>query len=106
MFVSVRMQFHNHVDTQQVKRFERAMRCIYDIKSGMLQVRENEISLRRCSGSSAHLRSLEGTLVTRDLITTTVNLNCKLDYLSSQKKIKICQRHVSLKASFIFPMTE
>jgi len=84
MFVSVRMQFHNHVDTQQVKRFERAMRCIYDIKSGMLQVRENEISLRRCSGSSAHLRSLEGTQVTRDLITTAVNLNCKLDYLSSQ----------------------
>jgi len=28
MFVSVRMQFHNHVDTQSVKRFERAM-CIY-----------------------------------------------------------------------------
>ena len=26
MFVSVRMQFHNHVDTQLVKRFDRAMR--------------------------------------------------------------------------------
>jgi len=24
--VSVRMQFHNHVDTQPVKRFDRAMR--------------------------------------------------------------------------------
>jgi len=34
------------VDTQPVKRFDRAMRCIYDIKFGMLQVRKNEISLR------------------------------------------------------------
>ena len=57
IFVLVRMQFHNHVDTQPVKRFERAMRCIYDIKFGMLQVRKNEISLRECSGCSAHLRS-------------------------------------------------
>jgi len=44
----------------------------------MLQVRKNEISLRKCSGSSAHLRTLEETLVTRDLITTTMNLNRKL----------------------------
>jgi len=42
------------------------MRCIYDIKFGMLQVRKNEISLRKCSGSSAHLRILEETLVTRE----------------------------------------
>jgi len=42
------------------------MRYIYDIKFGMLQVRKNEISLRKCSGSSAHLRILEGTLVTRE----------------------------------------
>ena len=66
MFVSVRMQFHNHEDTQPVKSFERTMRCIYDIKFGMLQVRKNEISLRECSGSSAHLRTLKGTLVTRE----------------------------------------
>jgi len=32
----------------------------------MLQVRKNEISLRKCSGGSAQLRSLEGTLVTRE----------------------------------------
>jgi len=32
------MQFDNHVDTQPVKRFDRAMRCIYDIKCGMLQL--------------------------------------------------------------------
>ena len=29
----------------------------------MLQVRENEISLHKWSGDSAHLRTLEGTLV-------------------------------------------
>jgi len=39
--------------------------CIYDIKFGMLQVRKNEILLRKCSGSSAHLRTLEETVVTR-----------------------------------------
>jgi len=33
----------------------------------MLQVRKNEISLRKCSGSSAHLRTLEDTLTTREL---------------------------------------
>ena len=41
------------------------MQCIYDIKFGMLQVHKNEISLRECSGSSAHLRTIEGTLVTK-----------------------------------------
>jgi len=43
MFVSVRMQCHNHVDTQTVKRVERAMQYIYDIKFGTLQVRKNEV---------------------------------------------------------------
>jgi len=66
MFVSVRMQFHNHVDTQPVKRFERAMQCIYDIEFGMLQVRNNDISLRECSGSFEQLRTSEGALVTRE----------------------------------------
>jgi len=32
----------------------------------MLQVRKNEISLRKCSGGSAQLCTLEGTLVTRE----------------------------------------
>ena len=32
----------------------------------MLQVRKNVISLRKCSGGSAHLRTLEGTQVTRE----------------------------------------
>jgi len=66
MFALVRMQFHNHVDTQPVKRFDRAMRQICDIKFGMLQVRKNEISLRKLSAGSAHLRTSEGTLITRE----------------------------------------
>jgi len=53
-------------DTQPVKRFDRAVRYICDIKFGMLQVRKNEISLRKCFGSSAHLRTLEGTLITTE----------------------------------------
>jgi len=62
----------------------RYMQCIYDIKFGMLQVRKNEIALRKCSGSSAQLRTLEehwspGRL--RDVTITTVNLNRKLGSL-------------------------
>jgi len=39
------------------------------------------------------------------MITTTMNLNSKLGYryLSFQKKFKIFQRHMSLKAFFHFP---
>jgi len=33
------------------------------MKFGMLQARENEISLRKWSGGIAQLRSLEGTLL-------------------------------------------
>jgi len=44
MFVLASMQVRNHADAQSVKRFKRekgyAM-YIYDIKFGMLQVREN-----------------------------------------------------------------
>jgi len=39
------------------------MRGIYNIKYGILQMPKNEISLRKCCGSYAHLRILEGTLV-------------------------------------------
>jgi len=42
------------------------MRCIYDIKFGMLQVRKSKISLRKYSGGSAHLRTLQETLVTKE----------------------------------------
>jgi len=46
MFVSMRMQLCNHVQSKPVKRFQqlKAMRYTYDITFGMLQVRENEIS--------------------------------------------------------------
>jgi len=67
MLVLVRMPFHNYVDAQPAKPFERAMRCIYDIKSGTLQVRKNEILLHKYSGSSAHLRTLEETLAIREI---------------------------------------
>jgi len=38
------------------------MQYIYDIKSGLLPVRENEISLHKWSVGTAHLRTVEGTL--------------------------------------------
>jgi len=39
------------------------MRFKEDLKFGMLQVRENEISLRKWSDGTAHLRTVEGTLI-------------------------------------------
>ena len=36
---------------------------IYRIKFRMLEVRKNEIALRKMSGGAAHLRTLEGTLI-------------------------------------------
>jgi len=36
---------------------------IYRIKCRMFEVRENEIALRKLSGGTAQLRTLEGTLV-------------------------------------------
>jgi len=57
------------MQTQPVKR-KRAMRYIYiymyvyDIKFGMLQVRENDISLRKWSGGAVQLRTLRETLLT------------------------------------------
>ena len=101
------------VGTQPVKRFDTAMRYVYDIKFGMLQVRKNEISLRECSGSSAHLRTLEETLVIRKSArfdnndsepTSQVSKEMpKLGSFSSQKKIKIFQRHILSKAFCHFP---
>ena len=38
------------------------MQHIYDMKSGTLQVHTNDISLRKCSGGSAQLRIVDGTL--------------------------------------------
>ena len=39
------------------------MRYIYDIIFGMLQVRKNEISLRKWSGATAQQRTLVGSLM-------------------------------------------
>jgi len=61
MFVLVSMQLRNHVDAQPVKRCKRwkgEMLYLYDIKCGMLQVRKNEISLRKWSGGIAQLHNL------------------------------------------------
>jgi len=69
MFVLVRMQLRNHVDTQPVPFPALHVLCdiyiyiyiyICDIKFGMLQVRSNEISLRKWCGGAAQLRSLRG----------------------------------------------
>jgi len=85
MFVLVRMQFHNHVDTQPVKRFERAMRYIYTISNWecckCARTRFHSanalVVLRICAPSREHWSP--GSL--RDLITTTMNLNRKLGSL-------------------------
>jgi len=56
------MQAHN--ETFQVMK-KQAMRYLYDIKSGMLKVCENELSLRKWpnSGCTAQLRTYEGSLL-------------------------------------------
>jgi len=40
------------------------MQYIHRINLGMLEVRENEIALRKLSGGTAQLRTLAGTLLT------------------------------------------
>jgi len=95
MFVLVRIQFHNHVDTQPVKRFERAMRYMRDIKFGMLQVRKSDISLRKCSGNFAHLRGNTGHRKSAPIDSNGSELKSqvrfssfpKLGKFSSQRKI-------------------
>ena len=51
MCIFVDMKLRNHEDTQPVKPFKwwksYGIGYIHDIKFGMLQVRENEISLRK-----------------------------------------------------------
>jgi len=73
MFVLVRMRnrFSAHASAQSRRRknsetlqgLQRLCDIYTVIKYGMLQVRENEFSLRKLSGDTAHLRTLEGTLV-------------------------------------------
>jgi len=54
------------------------MRHIYDIKSGLLLVHENEISLHKWSVGTAHLRTVEGTLSlgVETLNIETLNIIC------------------------------
>jgi len=47
----------------------------------MLQVRNNDISLRKCSGGSADLCTSEGTLVTRE--------SARFDYNGSEPKSQV-----------------
>ena len=61
------IQLHSHADAKPLKRFGQykgyATYSAQYIKFGMLQVRENEISLREWSaGGTAQLRTLERTL--------------------------------------------
>jgi len=49
------MQLRNHADTQPVKRSKGYAIYIYRIKFRMLEVRENELALRKLSGGTAHL---------------------------------------------------
>jgi len=103
IFVLVRMQFHNHVDAQPVKRIERATRCVYDIKFECCKCARMRF---HCANALVVLRSCApqredwspGSL--RDLITTTVNLNRKWVYLSSQKKLKFLKDIVESILSF------
>jgi len=70
MFVLLRnkrMQLRNHAYTRTVKRSNRWKGCaiytyLYSDKFGMLEVRENAIALRKLSGGTAQLGTLEETL--------------------------------------------
>jgi len=58
MFVLLRtkrMQFRNHADTQTVQRSKGYAIYIYSIKLRMLEVRENDLALRKLSGGTGHL---------------------------------------------------
>jgi len=63
------------------------MRYTYDIKFGMLQVRKNEISLHKCRGSSVHLHTSEGTLVTRESAQVESGIEPKSQCLATFPKL-------------------
>jgi len=93
MFVSVRMQFHNHADTQHSQwNVSEGLYNIYKISNW------NTASAQQWYFTAqmlwwfcgfAYLKGNTGHQDLRDLITTAVNLNRKLGYLSSQVKIII-----------------
>ena len=62
--------FRAHAFAQPCRHNQRSLsdgkmptRYKHSIKVWMLQVGENEISLRKCSGGAAHLRALKGNIV-------------------------------------------
>jgi len=61
-----RMQLRNHADSKTMKRslgWKGYAIYTYNIKFGLLEVRENEISLRTVCSGTRQLLTLEGTLV-------------------------------------------
>ena len=60
MFVLVCMQLRNHINAKAVKfsALPEAMRYTYDIKSKLLLVHENDISLHKWSVGTAHCREV------------------------------------------------
>ena len=68
------IRLRNHADTQPVKRFKG-----YAFKFRMLEVHENEIALRKLSGSTAHLHTLEETLLTINICIVTMDI-CIITY--------------------------
>jgi len=92
MFVSVRMQCHNHVDTQTVKRVERAMQYYTISNLECCKCARMRFSLRKCSGGCADFRTLEGTLVTKGTARFDNNdceLKSQFRLLKFPEKIKI-----------------
>jgi len=60
---------------------------MYDFKVGMLQVREN-ISLRKCYFGIAHLRALQGTLISNKLAYKTKSYTKRTSVGISNKLIR------------------
>ena len=88
MFVSERMQLRSHVGTQPVKRFRRdkvyAICLWYCIRFGMLQVRENEISLFHWPGGAAHSH-VRGIIVgAQSQFIRPPSMTCQADVLQSR----------------------
>jgi len=73
------------------------------IKFGMLQVRENEISLRKWAGGTAQLRTLEGTLIdvkyniafTATAVASKILTSIKANYLKYQAMAKFLNQVIS-----------
>jgi len=105
MFVSVRMQFHSHADTaSETFRQGYAIPNLECCKCATMifHCANALVVLRICAPQREHWSP--GSLL--DLITTAVNLNRKLVYLSSTRKSKFFKDTCRRKHSFIFPMSE